>query len=144
MSFRDSHRANRVTRRSHDGRCGGSDWTGAIASGTVLIVVEIDHSLSFIRLALLSRIMSRIVASQKSRTFRQSAESPILFRSHGHETPLSDQNGASKIGDSVLCFQASVECRVKIVDKRVTTKAMFWERNCLIIVRTRRTYVREK
>jgi hypothetical protein len=62
MSFRDSHRANRDTRRSHD-------WTGATASGTVLIVVEIDHSLSFIRLAL-SRIMSRIVASQKSRTFR--------------------------------------------------------------------------
>ncbi len=32
----------------------------------------------------------------------QSTESPILFRSHGHETPFSDQNGASKIGDSVL------------------------------------------
>ncbi len=35
----------------------------------------------------------------------QSTESPILFRScpHcGHETPFSDQNDASKIGDSVL------------------------------------------
>jgi hypothetical protein len=28
---------------------------------------------------------------------------PILFRSCGHETPFSDQKGASKIGDSVLC-----------------------------------------
>jgi hypothetical protein len=38
----------------------------------------------------------------------QSTESPILFRSHGHETPFSDQNGASKIGDSVLCSNACV------------------------------------
>jgi hypothetical protein len=33
----------------------------------------------------------------------QSTESPILFRSCGHETPFSDQKWASKIGDSVLC-----------------------------------------
>ncbi len=33
----------------------------------------------------------------------QSTESPILFRSCGPETPFSDQKGASKIGDSVLC-----------------------------------------
>ncbi len=40
----------------------------------------------------------------------QSTESPILFRScpHcGHETPFSDQNEASKIGDSVLCLYTS-------------------------------------
>jgi hypothetical protein len=34
----------------------------------------------------------------------QSTESPILFRSCGHETPFSDQKGVSKIGDSVLWF----------------------------------------
>jgi hypothetical protein len=33
---------------------------------------------------------------------RQSTEYPILFRSCGHETPFSDQKGASKIGDFVL------------------------------------------
>jgi hypothetical protein len=32
----------------------------------------------------------------------QSTESPILFRSCGHETPFSGQKWASKIGDSVL------------------------------------------
>jgi hypothetical protein len=32
----------------------------------------------------------------------QSTESQILFRSCGHETPFTDQKGASKIGDSVL------------------------------------------
>ncbi len=35
----------------------------------------------------------------------QSTESPILFRSCEHETPFSDQNDASKIGDSVLWFK---------------------------------------
>jgi hypothetical protein len=30
------------------------------------------------------------------------ARNPDLFRSCGHETPFSDQKGASKIGDSVL------------------------------------------
>ncbi len=39
-------------------------------------------------------------------TTMQSTESPILFRSCGHETPFSDQKGASKIGDSVLCYDA--------------------------------------
>ncbi len=41
--------------------------------------------------------------------YKQSTESPILLRScpHcGHETPFSDQNDASKIGDSVLWIQA--------------------------------------
>ncbi len=33
-------------------------------------------------------------------------EIPDLFRSCGHETPFSDQKGASKIGDSVLCDDA--------------------------------------
>ncbi len=37
----------------------------------------------------------------------KSTESPILFRSCGHETPFSDQKGASKIGDSVLCTRLS-------------------------------------
>ncbi len=32
----------------------------------------------------------------------QSTESPILFRSCGHETPFSDQKMGIKIGDSVL------------------------------------------
>ncbi len=36
-------------------------------------------------------------------TNAQSTESPILFRSFEHETQFSDQNDASKIGDSVLC-----------------------------------------
>jgi hypothetical protein len=35
----------------------------------------------------------------------QITESPILFRSCEHETPFSDQNEASKIGDSDLCRQ---------------------------------------
>jgi hypothetical protein len=39
----------------------------------------------------------------------QSTESPILFRSCGHETPFSDQKWASKIGDSVLWKDACVE-----------------------------------
>ncbi len=45
-------------------------------------------------------------ASPKVTNSDQSAESPILFRSCGHETPFSDQKVASKIGnfsaDSVL------------------------------------------
>jgi hypothetical protein len=45
----------------------------------------------------------------------QSTESPILFRSCGHETPFSDQKGASKIGDSVLwavhCTAMIAKCR---------------------------------
>ncbi len=42
---------------------------------------------------------------------RQSTESPILFRSCEHETPFSDQNEASKIGDSVLWFKAACSRR---------------------------------
>jgi hypothetical protein len=42
----------------------------------------------------------------------QSTESPILFRSCGHETPFSDQKWASKIGDSVLWLH---ESRVAII-----------------------------
>jgi hypothetical protein len=42
----------------------------------------------------LANLLRKIIA--------QSTESPILFRSCGHETQFSDQNGASKIGDSVL------------------------------------------
>jgi hypothetical protein len=46
---------------------------------------------------------------QKIRISRtQSTESPILFRSYGHETRFYDQKGASKIGDSVLWFRALV------------------------------------
>jgi hypothetical protein len=45
---------------------------------------------------------------------KQSAESPILFRSHGHETPLSDQNGASKIGDSVLWSEDSYKFNTEL------------------------------
>jgi DNA-directed RNA polymerase subunit M/transcription elongation factor TFIIS len=50
----------------------------------------------------------------------QSTESPILFRScpHcGHETPFSDQNDASKIGDSVLC----TGLRTLVVDARLAS-----------------------
>jgi hypothetical protein len=41
----------------------------------------------------------------KTHARNQSTESPILFRSYGHEIPFSDQKWASKIGDSVLCTQ---------------------------------------
>jgi hypothetical protein len=34
----------------------------------------------------------------------EQSTSPILFRSCEHEIPFSDQNEASKIGDSVLCL----------------------------------------
>ncbi len=61
-----------------------------------------------------------------SRTFSQSTESPILFRSCGHETQFSDQNGASKIGDSVLCFQPSVEMGRENVDKNIDKHNKQW------------------
>ncbi len=43
----------------------------------------------------------RTQASQRP-ALTQSTESPILFRSYGHEIQCSDQKWASKIGDSVL------------------------------------------
>ncbi len=51
-----------------------------------------------------------------SDSLSQSTESPILFRSYGHEIPFSDQKGASKIGDSVLC--AIISCVRVLVDQR--------------------------
>ncbi len=54
----------------------------------------------------------------------QSTESPILFRSCGHETPFYDQKGASKIGDSVLWFRLSFvsSCKVFTKDSSIPEK----------------------
>ncbi len=57
----------------------------------------------------IGKIFARCVyinTNARNDTTMQSTESPILFRSCGHETPFSDQKGASKIGDSVLCDDA--------------------------------------
>ncbi len=70
----------------------------------------------------------------------QSTESPILFRSCGHETPFYDQKGASKIGDIVLwcdvlwhamCWffwDATILCNnfARWLQKIVACEAMCW------------------
>ncbi len=69
----------------------------------------------------LAKLLQKIIASRPSATHpifgtnlhfqttrqNQSTESPILFRSCGHETPFYDQKGASQIGDSVLWSKLS-------------------------------------
>jgi len=81
MSLRDSHRANRDTRRSHD-------WTGA--TGTVT-----RHGAN----------------RRRNRPF-------IVI----HSTRIESHHESDCGEPEKSHFQASVECGVKIVDKRVTTK----------------------
>jgi hypothetical protein len=61
-----------------------------------------------------------LVSGQELTLPNQNTESPILFRSRGHEPPFSDQKEASKIGDSVLCPNLSPKRRFG----RATTSAV--------------------